>query len=253
MVIVKEDLDFKSRLVTEICFISTHSNGCNHRRLRYIDWYRLLQVEEDADIDVIRKQYRNLALQLHPDKNKHPKAEVAFKLVLEAYTCLSDAAKRKAFDAQRWKNFCPECNQSLHRACNVPGRSDTEKPRRLDPRCWSRSKSNNKILQGLKEVRDRFKEEAKVIENCLRAYESSKKESPLFDPSERLFQDYPHRRTRIYYNKHEVFGYMQPENLRKHDHRTTKCKPQGNSWRYEGRNEKCESPIYEIRSERRML
>lgn len=40
-------------------------------------------MEEDAGIDVIRKQYHKLALQLHPDKNKHPKAEVAFKLVSE--------------------------------------------------------------------------------------------------------------------------------------------------------------------------
>ncbi|KAF5738737.1 hypothetical protein HS088_TW13G01638 [Tripterygium wilfordii] len=36
------------------------------------------QVEENAGLDVIRKRYHKLALQLHPDKNKHPKAETAF-------------------------------------------------------------------------------------------------------------------------------------------------------------------------------
>ncbi|KAK9139279.1 hypothetical protein Scep_008960 [Stephania cephalantha] len=42
-----------------------------------------LEVEENANLDAIRKQYHKLALNLHPDKNKHPKAEIAFKLVLE--------------------------------------------------------------------------------------------------------------------------------------------------------------------------
>ncbi|KAK9161639.1 hypothetical protein Syun_007980 [Stephania yunnanensis] len=41
------------------------------------------EVEENANLDAIRKQYHKLALNLHPDKNKHPKAEIAFKLVLE--------------------------------------------------------------------------------------------------------------------------------------------------------------------------
>ncbi|KAK1295340.1 hypothetical protein QJS10_CPA16g01581 [Acorus calamus] len=49
-----------------------------------------------------------VALQLHPDKNKHSKAEIAFKLVSEAYECLSDKTKRKAFNADRKNYFCKE-------------------------------------------------------------------------------------------------------------------------------------------------
>ena len=45
-----------------------------------LDWYGILQVDMKADDIVIKKQYRRLALLLHPDKNKLPGAESAFKL-----------------------------------------------------------------------------------------------------------------------------------------------------------------------------
>ncbi|XP_039015605.1 uncharacterized protein LOC120146005 isoform X1 [Hibiscus syriacus] len=64
-----------------------------------------LQVAENAGFQLIKRRYHNLALQLHPDKNKHPKAEIAFKLVSEAYACVSDGPKRRAFNIERWKHF----------------------------------------------------------------------------------------------------------------------------------------------------
>ena len=36
---------------------------------RFVDYYELLEVEQDDSMDVIRKSYRRLALRLHPDKN----------------------------------------------------------------------------------------------------------------------------------------------------------------------------------------
>uniref|UniRef100_A0A1D1ZFM9 DnaJ subfamily B member 14 n=1 Tax=Anthurium amnicola TaxID=1678845 RepID=A0A1D1ZFM9_9ARAE len=65
------------------------------------DWYGILQVEPTADESLIRKQYRKLALLLHPDKNKFAGAEAAFKLVGEAHRTLSDQTKRSVYDLKR--------------------------------------------------------------------------------------------------------------------------------------------------------
>ncbi|KAK8954766.1 hypothetical protein KSP39_PZI002746 [Platanthera zijinensis] len=65
------------------------------------DHYGVLQVEPLADESSIRKQYRKLALLLHPDKNKFAGAEAAFKLVGEAYKVLSDKTSRIVYDAKR--------------------------------------------------------------------------------------------------------------------------------------------------------
>ncbi|KAK9161445.1 hypothetical protein Syun_007786 [Stephania yunnanensis] len=63
-----------------------------------MNWYAILQIEQTADEALIKKQYRKLALLLHPDKNKFTGAEAAFKLIGEAQRVLSDPSKRSAFD-----------------------------------------------------------------------------------------------------------------------------------------------------------
>ncbi|TKY45032.1 DnaJ-like subfamily B member 12 [Spatholobus suberectus] len=65
------------------------------------DWYGVLGVDSLADDDTVRKQYRKLALMLHPDKNKSIGADGAFKLISEAWSLLSDKAKRAAYDEKR--------------------------------------------------------------------------------------------------------------------------------------------------------
>lgn len=65
------------------------------------DWYGILQVEPLSDDSTIKKQYRKLALMLHPDKNKSMGAEAAFKLIGEAFGVLSDKAKRFLHDSKR--------------------------------------------------------------------------------------------------------------------------------------------------------
>lgn len=63
------------------------------------DPYALLGVARDADAGSIRKAYRKLARELHPDVNPDdPVAEERFKQVSEAYSVLSDEAKRSAYD-----------------------------------------------------------------------------------------------------------------------------------------------------------
>ncbi|CAJ2667982.1 unnamed protein product [Trifolium pratense] len=62
------------------------------------DWYGILGVNPRADDDTVRKHYRKLALMLHPDKNKSIGADGAFKFISEAWSILSDKARRAAND-----------------------------------------------------------------------------------------------------------------------------------------------------------
>ncbi|MCL2448089.1 MAG: DnaJ domain-containing protein [Polyangiaceae bacterium] len=63
------------------------------------DLYAVLGVSKDADAEAIKKVYRKLAAQLHPDRNPgNAKAEARFKEVNHAYDVLSDAKKRKLYD-----------------------------------------------------------------------------------------------------------------------------------------------------------
>jgi len=63
------------------------------------DYYAVLEItREQATEVVIKKQYRKLALLMHPDKNSAPGAEEAFKVVSQAFATLSDPEKKKRYD-----------------------------------------------------------------------------------------------------------------------------------------------------------
>ncbi|KAL2244298.1 dnaJ homolog subfamily C member 21 [Sesamum indicum] len=198
----------KSQLATEICELLARASACakfHHSRRNkppFINWYLVLRVNENADVDGIRKQYHKLALQLHPDKNKHSKAETAFKLVSEAYYCLSDNGRRAAFDLERKTISCSECNtiprtnSELLRHTNVKIQTPYKEPLRF-----------SQINRRIKELRTKLKEEATIIEKCLKtnAITSRKdspninatreKELPVFNPSNYQYKGYPHHRT----------------------------------------------------------
>ena len=66
------------------------------------DYYAVLGVSPTAEQAEIKKQYRRLAKQYHPDANKNdPKAADRFKEISEAYTVVGDAEKRKQYDDMR--------------------------------------------------------------------------------------------------------------------------------------------------------
>ena len=64
------------------------------------DYYEVLGVGRDASETEIKKAFRGLARELHPDVNDHdPEAEEKFKEAAEAYEVLSDAERRRTYDA----------------------------------------------------------------------------------------------------------------------------------------------------------
>lgn len=80
--------------VAEVLLASERRIGQQH------DWYSILQIAQRTDdSETIKKQYRKLALLLHPDKNKFPFADSAFRLVADAWNVLSDSNKKSLFDS----------------------------------------------------------------------------------------------------------------------------------------------------------
>lgn len=66
-----------------------------------LDYYSILGLKPSADKEAVKRQYKKLAVLLHPDKNKCMGADGAFKLVSEAWTWLSDSAMRSSYDLKR--------------------------------------------------------------------------------------------------------------------------------------------------------
>ncbi|WP_026674633.1 molecular chaperone DnaJ [Alkalihalobacterium bogoriense] len=62
------------------------------------DYYDVLGVDKNASVDEVKKAYRKLARQYHPDVNKAPDATEKFKEVKEAYDTLSDPQKKSHYD-----------------------------------------------------------------------------------------------------------------------------------------------------------
>lgn len=79
------------------------------------DYYKILGVSETSTSDEIKKAYRKLAMQFHPDKNpNNKKAEEKFKEISEAYETLYDEDKKNSYDYMRNKSSHSSSFSSEH-------------------------------------------------------------------------------------------------------------------------------------------
>ena len=62
------------------------------------NYYEVLGLNKNASMEEIKKAFRKLAFEYHPDRNKNPGAEDSFKEINEAYQILSDPHKRQSYD-----------------------------------------------------------------------------------------------------------------------------------------------------------
>ena len=86
------------------------------------NYYKDLEVSENANYDEIKKSYRKLSMKYHPDKNPNNKeSEEKFKVIAQAYEILSDESKKKEYDAMRNNPFMNNMNMNNMNMNNMPG------------------------------------------------------------------------------------------------------------------------------------
>lgn len=73
--------------------------------MEFIDYYKVLNISENATLEEIKKAFRELAKEYHPDKNKSSDASVKFREVFEAYEILKDKITKDIFDESRRKFY----------------------------------------------------------------------------------------------------------------------------------------------------
>lgn len=116
-------LDGISQMVTTFEVYIASEVKCNGE----LDYYSILGLKPFADKDAVKKQYKKMAVLLHPDKNKCVGADGAFRLVSEAWTLLSDNTKRSSYDLKRNKQLASgvsQTNLSSGHATGVTGLSN---------------------------------------------------------------------------------------------------------------------------------
>ncbi len=87
------------------------------------NYYRILKIDVKAKLKEIKKAYRNLSFQLHPDVNSSESASDEFSEVSEAYYVLKDAVRRRKYDFLLAKSVsdrkAPNWEQKVNRAADM--------------------------------------------------------------------------------------------------------------------------------------
>lgn len=77
------------------------------------DYYQVLGVDRDAGAHEIRRAYRRLARQHHPDRNRRPDGPQRFRTLAEAYAVLNDPARRARYDRASQPPARPSATSAL--------------------------------------------------------------------------------------------------------------------------------------------
>ena len=76
------------------------------------NFYDILNIRKDASPDEIKKAYRDLAKQYHPDKNRAPEAAEKFKMIKKAHEVLSNPCERRKYDDAKNNGYDYDSNNS---------------------------------------------------------------------------------------------------------------------------------------------
>lgn len=77
---------------------SKEEESCVQCVIRSSNYYEILGIEKSCEQVHIKRAYRRKAMKVHPDRNKHPLSDEAFKKVGQAFYCLNDPEKREFYD-----------------------------------------------------------------------------------------------------------------------------------------------------------
>ncbi|XP_073125627.1 uncharacterized protein [Henckelia pumila] len=85
-----------------LAIVDTLLVGDSRIRNNQQDWYSILRLtpQQGQDSELVATRYRNLALTLNPQRNKYPLAEEAFRLVLDAWSVLSNPSRKAIYDKE---------------------------------------------------------------------------------------------------------------------------------------------------------
>ncbi|XP_075476604.1 uncharacterized protein LOC142517953 [Primulina tabacum] len=119
------ELDGMSQMVTTFLVYLAAETKINGEP----DFYSILGMDVTATKSKLKKQYKKLAVLLHPDKNKTVGADGAFRLVCEAWTLLSDSVNRRSYDIRRnsfsWNNSLAGAYDNCSMSSASHGRLDS--------------------------------------------------------------------------------------------------------------------------------
>ncbi|GFP99445.1 uncharacterized protein at4g38065 [Phtheirospermum japonicum] len=122
------------------------------------DWYAILRIapSQGRDADLIANQYRSLALLLNPQKNKFPFAEQAFRLVVDAWSVLSNPSRKSSYDKEL----------SIYESYSTfAGNVAKEAPGTAQKQVNEYSNNNNQPQQNYSNVGDKTANHVNVNEN----------------------------------------------------------------------------------------
>ncbi|KJA26410.1 hypothetical protein HYPSUDRAFT_36730 [Hypholoma sublateritium FD-334 SS-4] len=148
----KEDLDIEKILNREASAFQREVEVERILKAFKLNAYDILDIDEGATAEEIKRKYRQISLFIHPDKCPHARAPEAFDILKKAESELSDKAQREELDA-----VIQQAQTLVLKSLNLPTTTATTDPKLqgLDPPFKVRLRAQSKLLLIDEEVRRR--------------------------------------------------------------------------------------------------